>query len=297
MPSRSKSTKRFAVTPAYSSFLIMQIRLARAGLALIVLLVPCGRALAQTDVLIEIDRGRTEGIVNKTPVYQRAILSKPAQATDTALLFFRGNPGITRIRSVDDKTRNYLPFMRMNLQLFLNENIALVLMDCPTDRWNDCPESYRLSAEHADDVRSVMRVLKEQHGITQFYVMGHSMGAASSRGLAKSLGSEIAGSIHSSAMNVAARNGFGVSFANFPYDALPAPQLHIHNENDACRSTPYAAVKAYAGANLTTVKGGTASGDPCGGGHLHSHQGREAVVVKAIIAWIRAKRVDSFIGE
>lgn len=265
--------------------------------ALAITLTPFSHSFAQTDVLIDVDRGRTEGVFTKSPVYQRAILSKPSQATDTALLFFRGNPGIARIRTVDDKSRNYSPFMRMHLQLFMAENIALVLMDCPTDKWNGCPESYRLSDEHADDVRSVMRVLKEQHGISKFYIMGHSMGSASSRGLAKSLGNEIAGSIHSAAMNVAAPNGFGVSFLNFPYNTLLAPQLHVHNENDACRSTPYAPVKAYAGPNLITVKGGTATGEPCGGGHLHSHQGREEVVVKAVIAWIKTKKVESVIGE
>lgn len=260
-------------------------------------LAPFSNLFAQTDVLIEVDRGRTEDAPNKPAVYQRAILSKPTQATDTALLFFRGRPGIARIHSVDDKSRNYPPFMRMHQHLFAGENIALVLMDCPIDKWNSCSEAYRLSNEHADDVRSVMGVLKEQHGISQFYIMGYSMGAASSRGLARSLGSDIAGSIHSAAMNVAAPNGFGVSFLNFPYSSFLAPQLHIHNQNDACRSTPYWPVKGYAGTNLTTVKGGTATGDPCGGGHLHSHQGREEAVVKAVIAWIKTKKVEPVIGE
>ncbi len=254
-------------------------------------------AWAQTDLLIEVNLGRTEGIFTKSPVFQRAILSKPAQATDTAILFFRGNPGIAQIRSVEDKSPNYQLFMRMNQRRFLNENIALVLMDCPTDKWVACPEPYRLSNEHADDVRSIIRVLKEQHGITRIFIMGHSMGASSSRGLARSLGNEIAGSIHSSAMNVAAKSGFGASFFRFPYSTLLAPQLHIHNQDDACLYTPYAPVKDYAGDNLTTVRGGIPEGDPCGGGHLHSHQGREELVAKAIISWIKTKKVEPVIGE
>src|SRR6266576_3834897 len=60
-------------------------------------------AHAQTDVLIEIDRGPTEGIFTKSPVFQRAILAKPAKPTDTALLYFRGYPGIARIQSVAGK--------------------------------------------------------------------------------------------------------------------------------------------------------------------------------------------------
>lgn len=254
-------------------------------------------ALAQNDVLIEVDLGRTGRASDAPRVFQRAILSKSEQPTDTALMFYRGNPGIAQIRSVDDKSRNFPSFMRKNQHFFLEANIALVLMDCPTDMWNSCSESYRLSAEHADDTRSIMRVLKDQHGISNMYVMGHSMGASSSRGLARSLGNEIAGSIHSSAMNIAARNGFGASFFRFPYNSLLAPQLHVHNQNDACRSTPYGPVKEYAGSNLVTVKGGTAMGDPCGGGHLHSHQGREEVVVKAIISWIKTKKVDAVVGE
>jgi hypothetical protein len=71
----------------------------------------------------------------------------------------------------------------------------------------------------------------------------------------------------------------------------------VHNERDACRSTPYDYVQGYAKDNLVTVRGGIPDGDPCGGGHLHSHQGREEVVVKAIIAWIKTRQVDRLIGE
>src|SRR5437660_11308022 len=92
-------------------------------------------AHAQTDVLIEVDRGRTEGVFTKSPVFQRAILAKPAKPTDAALLYFRGYPGIARIQSVADKQANLQPFMRMNQQLFAEEGIELVIVDCPTDQW------------------------------------------------------------------------------------------------------------------------------------------------------------------
>ncbi len=280
-----------------NSAYFLQIRLAHILHAGLITLASITPVFAQTDLLIEVDRGR---VADKSPVFQRAILSKPASPTTTALLYFRGNPGIARIRSVADKSPNLTPFIRANEQLFLDEKIALVVMDCPTDRWNGCPESYRISAAHADDVRSIIRVLKTEHGLSDIYIMGHSMGGASSRGLARSLGNEIAGSIHSSVMNVAPRRGggdFGIHFSGFPYTQLPAPQLHVHNKNDSCPSTPYWPVKEYAGKNLVTVLGGSAEGDPCGGGNLHSHQGRETLVIKSIIEWIKTKKVDPFIGE
>jgi hypothetical protein len=62
----------------------------KAGWALLALSCCVSAAHAQSDVLIDIDRGRTEGVFTKSPVYQRAILAMPAQPTDTAVLFFRG---------------------------------------------------------------------------------------------------------------------------------------------------------------------------------------------------------------
>jgi hypothetical protein len=261
-------------------------------------------AHAQTDVLIEIDRGRTEGVFTKSPVFQRAILAKPAKPTDTALLYFRGYPAIARIQSVADKQGNLAPFMRMNQQIFAEEGIALVIMDCPTDQWGvsgprptSCYDSYRSSTEHADDVRSVIAKLRDEHGYSKIYVMGHSMGTISSRWLAKNLSSEINGSIHSASMNGPNREGFARSLSGFSYDAIAAPVLHVHNENDACSSTPYSMVKEYAGENLVTVRGGVPEGDPCSGTHLHSYGGREELVVRSIISWMKTKKVDRQIGE
>jgi serine aminopeptidase S33 family len=263
-------------------------------------------AHAQTsDVLIDIDRGRTEGLFTKSKVFQRAILAKPAQATDTALLYFRGYPGIARIQSVADKDRNLQPFMRTNQKLFADAGIALVVMDCPTDQWGStsgqfpsgCLDDYRSSKEHADDVRSVIAKLRDEHGITKIFIMGHSMGTVSSRWLGKNLGNEIAGSISSSSMNVPPRWGFSRSVVSFPYASIAAPQLHVHNENDVCPYTPYSVVKGYAGDNLLTVRGGTPTGEACGGTHFHSFEGREEVVVRAIIAWIKTGKTERFVGE
>lgn len=275
-----------------------------ALLAVAVALVSISHAHAQTDVLIEIDRGRTEGLFTKSPVFQRAILAKPPKPTDTALLYFRGYPGIARIQSVADKQRNLQPFMRKNQRIFAEEGIALVVMDCPTDQWGasgppltGCLDNYRSSKEHADDVRSVIARLRDEHGFSKIFVMGHSMGTISSRWLARNLGSEINGSIHSAAMNGTNRFGYANSLSGFSYGTIAAPTLHVHNENDACPHTPYSTVKEYAGENLVTVRGGVPEGDPCGGGHLHSHQGREEVVVRSIISWIKTGKVDRLIGE
>ena len=277
------------------------------GRVLLAVALACGISLARAqtaDILIEIDTGRAEGVFKKSAVFQRAILAKPAKPSDTALLYFRGYPGIARIQAVAEKDRNLQPFMRKNQQLFADEGIALVVMDCPTDQWGSaggprvtgCRDDYRSSKQHADDVRSVIAKLRNEYGYSRIFVMGHSMGTISSRWLAKNLGNEITGSIHSSSMNGFNKFGYANSLSDFPYGSIAAPVLHVHNEKDACEHTPYSIVKGYAGENLVTVHGGVAEGDPCGGGHLHSHQGNEEAVVRAIITWIKTGKVDREIG-
>src|ERR1051325_7782949 len=165
-----------------------------------------------------------EGVFKKSAVFQRAILAKPAKPSDTALLYFRGYPGIARIQAVADKDRNLQPFMRKNQQLFADEGIALVVMDCPTDQWGSaggprvtgCRDDYRSSKQHADDVRSVIAKLRNEYGYSRIFVMGHSMGTISSRWLAKNLGNEITGSIHSSSMNGFNKFGYANSLSDFP---------------------------------------------------------------------------------
>jgi len=252
---------------------------------------------AQSDSLIEVKLARAD---SGGPVFIRAILSKPEKETAIALLYFRGYPGVSRIKTVDDKSKNLQPFMRKNQKLFLENDIALVVMDCPTDKWLyfECNEPYRLSKNYADDIRGVIKVLREQHKLSKFFIMGHSMGASSSRGLALNLGAEIAGSIHSAAMNnVNSRSGFGGNFSDFPYAALRAPQVHVHHQDDACPSTPYHWVKSYSGKNLMTVVGGLDEGDRCGGGHYHSYLGREKEVVEAVIKWIKTGQTTPVIGK
>ena len=266
---------------------------------------------AQTETFIEVDTGRTmDGGSGVVPVVQRAILTMPGTSTDAALLYFRGNPGYMLAKSLQDKQRN-LGWVGKAESSLLQAGIALVQMDCPTDQWGDSPKppatkclnDYRKSKQHADDVRKIMARLKEQHGLSNFYILGHSIGTVSSRWLAINLGKdEIAGTIHSSAINSNSPRGplpeiVGNLSNEFPRKAAGAPMLHVHNEMDACRSTPYAFVRDYAKDNLVTVRGGIAEGDPCGAGHLHSHQGREEHVVRAIISWIKTKKVDRPIGE
>jgi len=263
-------------------------------------------AQTMTPILIEADVGRESGVFSKSPVVQRAILLKPSTPSDTALMFYRGWSGIANIKTDNDWKRN-LNYLQNNADLFAQAGIALVVMDCPSDENRiapgntplACNDDYRSSVKHADDVKKIMAVLKEKYGITQFYIMGHSYGTISSKWIAKNLGTEIQGSIHSAAQTVASprMRAYGYSAESFDMGSLKAPVLNIHHGDDQCIYTPYSTVLSYSKNNLITVKGGIPNGDVCGGGHYHSFEGREEVSSKAIIQWIKTGQVQSSVGE
>lgn len=262
----------------------------------------CVMAQTMTPALIEVNAGRDTGVFSKSPVIQRAILLKPSISSDTALLFYRGWSGIANIKSENDWQRN-LNYLQNNSELFAQSGIALVVMDCPSDENSvasgntplACNDDYRSSLKHADDVKKIMAILKEKYGITKFYIMGHSYGTISSKWLAKNLGNEIQGSIHSAAQTVASprMRSYGYSAESFDMGSLKAPVLNIHHGNDQCIYTPYSTVLAYSKDNLITVVGGTPNGDVCGGGHYHSFEGREEASSKAVIRWIKTGQIQS----
>ena len=82
--------------------------------------------------------------------------------------------------------------------------------------------------------------------------MGHSYGAISSKWLARNLGAEIQGSIHSAAQTVASprMRAYGYSTESFDMSSLKSPILNIHHGDDQCIYTPYSTVLAYSKNNL-----------------------------------------------
>lgn len=286
---------------------------------LFVLLTPTTFSQELQGQFIEIDLGREYGFFSKSPAVLRAVSIAPTTSQPKqALLFFTGWPGILWIpenfqpqRMIQNSSKSKF-FLTKNIELIAAQEIVLIMVDCPTDEWGSstrsrdpmgCGDSYRSSQRHADDVRRLMSHLKERQGIEKFYVMGHSYGTVSSRWLAANLGQEIEGSIHSASLThlSAPQNprltDYGNSLPKFSNDLIKQPYLYIHNDQDKCHSNQYPSIQKIAPDKLITVKGGVAEGDPCGGGHFHSYQGREVEALSAILRWVSTREVKPVVGE
>lgn len=268
---------------------------------------------------VEVDLGREYGFFSKSPAVLRAVTVSPTTAEPKeAILFFIGWPGLLWLPEnfephkllVNSKNSRFHMFRDINF--FATRDITFVVIDCPNDQWGStlrsmtpsgCGDSYRSSQMHADDIRRLMSHLKDKQGIEKFYVMGHSYGTISSRWLSINLGKEIEGSIHSASLTQASAphieklKDFGSSLQSLDPSKAANPYIFVHNAQDQCFATQYNPIQQSAPDKLITVKGGIAEGDPCGGGHLHSYQGKWPVVLDAIYKWIKTREIVSTVGD
>jgi pimeloyl-ACP methyl ester carboxylesterase len=264
---------------------------------------------------IQIDLGREYGFFSKSAAVLRAVSVESSQApSKTALLFFSGWPGILwlpenpNLQRMLENTRSSQFYTRKHIDFVLSQGITMVSVDCPTDQWGTsqrspdpygCSDTYRSSEQHAKDVLRLIEHLKEHQGIEKIFIMGHSYGSVSSRWLAIRLGSQIQGSIHAASMSQVAGPRFadyGSSVWRMDMSQASAPWVFMHNEQDQCKSTEYSAAAAVAKDRLMTIRGGLALGDPCGGGHYHSFQGRELEALGAVVKWINTGVVTPISG-
>jgi hypothetical protein len=246
-------------------------------------------AQAVRKVLVEAQLERPDA--NK-PVYIRGALDRASESTGKVLLFYRGYAGIAQIEGADGQVRffNGQEHFEEMLPVFLNAGISTVTLDCPTDQQSACRDPYRSSQQHADDVRALIKVLR-QMGFSEFHLMGHSYGGVSSHWLALRLGEELKSVIHSATQSGSPplfNADLAKSMKDFPHDAVKTETLYLHHQNDQCGLTPYSYAKATARSNrLVTVIGGDRSGPSCGAGSFHSYLGRRPQVADALVRWVK----------
>lgn len=282
------------------------------------LMMPCAFAQGLKTDFVEVDLGREYGFFTKSPAVLRAVSVAPTNITPKeAILFFVGWPGTLWLPEKFDAKRfldlnkNSRFHMFRELNFFASRDITLVVVDCPTDQWGGgraanpsaCGDSYRSSQAHADDVRKLIAHLKANQSIEKFFVMGHSYGSISSRWLSINLGNEIDGSIHSASIthktapNNQQLQDFGSSLSRMDTTKASSPYVFVHHQQDQCQDTQYPVIQKLAPDKLMTVKGGMAEGDPCGGGHLHSYQGKWPEVLDSIYKWIKTGEISPVVGN
>jgi hypothetical protein len=157
-------------------------------------------------------------------------------------------------------------FLLRSRPLLVDDEFATVATDVSTD-------SLRIQA--------LLNDLQVRFPRAKVYLIGTSRGTTATLALAPYLASRIAGEIHTSSM---------ASVANFDARQIANRQLLVHNRDDQCQETPFAAAEAAHeryGDELIVMSGGVSRGPPCRPFAYHGFDGIESQTIAAIKAWVK----------
>ncbi|MDR3531019.1 MAG: alpha/beta hydrolase [Rhodopila sp.] len=237
----------------------------RIMVALLVLLPYAGRAEERID--LHTRPGVTQ------PVYATFAAKPPA-----SLILFPGGNGIYAAAQ-----RNFLIRIAPDL---ISQGFTVLVVDTPSDHAQGMSWSFRAGAEHARDIGTVVDLAKA-HSAAPVWLIGTSRGSISAANGAASLGKRIGGVILTSSV-------WAQGMAAIPLDRIVVPVLVVHNRDDGCQESPFAAADAAMGRltstpahQLLAVSGGLSRGDACQAMSPHGYLGIESQVVPPMVAWIR----------
>jgi len=173
--------------------------------------------------------------------------------------------------------------------LFRDRELAVAIIDSPSDRDAGMDDGFRAGRAHAEDIGAAIGDLRGRFPAAKIFLVGTSRGTLSAAYLGRSLGSSVDGVVLTSSVFQGTRRNIGLS--GFDFGAIKAPLLFVHHAQDACRACPYGAAHSLGRAYpLITVSGGKpAESDECEPLSAHGYFGKEEETVSAIKNWILGK--------
>ena len=215
---------------------------------------------------------------------------EPEQIEGIVVLFAGGDGNIKINNNGIRRKGNFLVRSRM---LFAGQGFVTAVMDKPSDR--SAMHYFRTSEQHAQDIRTVMRFLRQRFPDKPLWLVGTSRGTLSAANVAARLnGKEGPDGIVLTAAVTQTSNDGGDSLNDVDLENIRVPVLVVHHKDDACYVTPYQSAKklpeklsSSPGKEFIEFSGGDNSGNPCKAKSFHGFLGIEGEVVNSIARWIR----------
>jgi hypothetical protein len=191
--------------------------------------------------------------------------------------------------------RNFLIRARRHLA---DDEIATLVVDCPSEIGPVCTTKYQASKERERDVQKlIVESKKHLPTVQKVWLVGTSMGTVSSSFMPIHNMTGYEGAIHTASISEPyERNNLYIDLLDFDYKKSRIPQFFIHHKDDACELTTYSGVKKIADkfdALLVTVIGGSRfKGGECGAFSQHGFRGREKKVMRNISMIIKTQKAN-----
>lgn len=222
------------------------------------------------------------------------LMVDPSAPPKAVAVMFVGGEG--QVKLPDDISKLRLGwrgnFLVRTRGIFRDEEVAVAIVDVPSDRRTGMDGRFRVSSTHADDIRVVIRDLKDRFPDAKIFLVGTSRGTLSAAYVARTTGGSVDGVVLTSTLFYGGNMGIGLH--DFDFKSIHSRLLFVHHLNDGCKQTPYrdALRQAQNGYTLITVVGGQpAETGPCEPLAAHGYFGKEDATVNAIKNWMLGRPV------
>lgn len=221
----------------------------------------------------------------------RALVDVPARPK-AAVILFAGDNGCLGLTESGDQTSLQGNFLVRSKDLFVKEGVIAVLIDVPTGLNAQSANSYRTSAEQAQHAAMVMEFVRRQWHVPVVLV-GTSRGTISAANTAARLERGAPDAlVVSSTVTQNSKKNLGTIYST-DLARISIPVLILHNEQDACKVSPYSGVqslqRAFTSAprkDLLALSHGDAIAEACQGMSAHGFLGIEGQAVSGVTSWI-----------
>jgi hypothetical protein len=222
----------------------------------------------------------------------RLLLLRPADPQGSVILFAGGH-GVLALRPDGTIGWGAGNFLVRSRRFFARAGLVTAVVDAASDLQGGGAgkAGYRVSAEHAEDVRAVIAHLRAIRG--PVVLVGTSRGTIS----AASAGARLReGGPDGIVLSSSVTQGRG-SLQELSLGRIKAPVLLVHHREDPCRATPFGdvgwlrgALSGSSGVDVHPVTGGGPQrGDPCEAHSHHGFVGIEREVVDVIADWVKTR--------
>jgi hypothetical protein len=262
----------------------------RIGLSLMLLAWLVQPSLADDAKLISV----------KTPrgATQKFIFIKPEKPV-AAVILFAGGKGALKLKSATEMGWGKGNFLVRTREMFAAENLAVAVIDAPSDHQDGMNAIFRMSGGHAADIGTVAAWLKKEAGVP-VWLVGTSMGTFSAAGGA--IGAKDVGGLVLTSTITRSKpqwkivNSHRDGVASMAINKVSVPTLILSHKKDGCDITPAAdapklkaRLTAASKVEVIILEGGSPpQSEPCEAKSQHGFLGIEKEAVQTIARFVIA---------
>src|ERR1035437_5089207 len=113
-------------------------------------------------------------IATRTGLFQPCLLLTESAAPRAVAILFPGGAGAVRLdkRSIETVLGPRGNFLIRSAEQFLSPELAVAILDCPSDRPTGMDDEFRISDAHASDARALLDALRSRFLDARFFLVG-----------------------------------------------------------------------------------------------------------------------------